>query len=137
MSRAGSLDSSEQRPGARFHRLAKSPGGGKLLLLAVLAPALLAGSPRRPSGGRAPVFRPTRGHSVVPFNAAGEPSAATLVASGLTGAMVDTLVGVSGLRVMGRETTRWAQSDLSYSVLRNEYGLTHVLKATCWPTMDG
>ena len=42
--------------------------------------------------------------------------------------MVDTLVGVSGLKVMGRETTRWAQSDLSYSVLRNDYGLTHVLE---------
>jgi adenylate cyclase len=102
-------------------------GGWAAVLFAALAVALLAViavSTGWRNTGTAPA-RPMI--LVVPFLSAGETSSA-LVASGLTGAMIDTLVGERGLRVMGRETTRWAQSDLSFSVLRKDYGLTHVLE---------
>jgi adenylate cyclase len=97
-------------------------------LVAGLAVALLAGIAVS-SGWRNTGAAPARPMIlVVPFVSAGETSSAALMAAGLTGAMIDTLVGERGLRVMGRETTRWAQSDLSFSVLRKDYGLTHVLE---------
>ncbi|MFO1150723.1 MAG: adenylate cyclase [Alsobacter sp.] len=65
---------------------------------------------------------------VLPFATSGDNPIGSLVSVGLTGALIDTLAGGSNLRVMGRETTRWAQSDMSLPAMRQSYGLTHVLE---------
>lgn len=65
---------------------------------------------------------------VLPFLPLGDVSASNLVSAGLAGGLVDTLAGINGLKVMGRDTTRWAQSELSLAGLRKTYGLTYVLE---------
>jgi adenylate cyclase len=65
---------------------------------------------------------------VLPFAASGDGAVGALVSMGLTGALIDTLAGASGLRVMGRETTRWAQTNIALASMQQTYGLTHILE---------
>jgi adenylate cyclase len=65
---------------------------------------------------------------VLPFVESGDLSASASITAGLTGTLMHTLADRTGVRVMGRETTRWGQTTSSLADLRREYNLTHVLE---------
>jgi TolB-like protein len=104
-----------------------------LALAGVIAVALWGLHQNGGDSGRAPV-EPVL--LVLPFVQSGDPAVTSLVAAGLTGGLIDTLATGAGLRVMGRETTRWAQSSFSLADLRREYNLSHVLEGDVIATSE-
>jgi adenylate cyclase len=74
---------------------------------------------------------------VLPFSVSGDAEIGGIAAAGLTGALIDAFASSPNVRVMGRETTRWAQSQLSLPLLRENYGLTHILEGDVIARRDG
>lgn len=65
---------------------------------------------------------------VLPFVASGKDSLSEELAAGVSDALIDQLAAFSGLRVMGRETSRWAQGHLNLDRIRADLGVRYLVE---------
>jgi adenylate cyclase len=65
---------------------------------------------------------------VLPFAADPRDETGSLVASGVSDELIDQLAGFGELKVLGRETSRWAAKDYDPDRMRGEFGVRFVVE---------
>jgi adenylate cyclase len=67
---------------------------------------------------------------VLPFSADAKDSASQALASGVSDELIDRLAAFGELRVMGRETSRWAQREFDLDRLRSQFGVRYLVEGS-------
>ncbi|MEJ1933412.1 hypothetical protein WDZ92_24700 [Nostoc sp. NIES-2111] len=114
-----SLDKSPPRVAARRW-------GGVLIAGVLLVAACVTWAARSLTQRGEDVATPTV--LVLPFVASGKGDLSEGLAAGISDALIDQLATFNGLRVLGRETSRWAQSNLDLTRIRSEMGVRYLVE---------